>query len=301
MHYKALWVPKGGRSTRPPLTLPFCARLALFHYVARPQNGTAWRNSICGFGVRMRTMKRIVAVNGSPRKAATHRLLIEVAGLLEAQQIQVTAINLGDYQIDDCIGCELCIRKTSHCFQKDDSQTILSQLMAADGVILASPVYVMNISGRLKSLIDKTASWIHRPPMVGKPMLSVATTAGAGLREVLNYLEKVAIQWGMHPTNKIGRSIMNRSPLSQAAVSDFAWHLNNPTSAYTPSLGQVMQYQVQKVLALKVSAIDREYWVERGWDKQLYYYPCHISLGKRCVAWGLYQLLYHRVRPVNSF
>ncbi len=249
----------------------------------------------------METMKHVVAVNGSPRKSATHRLLIELADLLEVQQIQVSIINLSDHQIHDCVGCEICIRKTTLCFQEDDSQTILSQLVVADGVILASPVYVMNITGRLKSLIDKTAGWIHRPPMAGKPVLSVATTAGAGLKEVHNYLDKVAIQWGMHPTDRIGRSVMDQSPLSQAKVGNFVWHLNNPTSAYVPSLSQVMQYQVQKVLALKVSAIDREYWVARGWDKQLYYYPCHISLGKRCVAWSLYQLLYRRIRPVASF
>jgi len=249
----------------------------------------------------MKAMKHVVAVNGSLRKAATHTLLTEIAELLEAQHVQLTMINLGDYQVDDCIGCELCIRKTSQCFQQDDSHTILSQLLAADGVILASPVYVMNIAGRLKSLIDKTASWVHRPPMVGKPVLSVATTAGAGLKDVLSYLENVAVQWGMHPTDRIGRSIMSQRPLSKAAVRGFVWHLNNPPSSYAPNLHQVTQYQVQKVLALKVSAIDREYWVERGWDKRLYYYPCHISLGKRCVGWSLYQLLYRRVRPVNAF
>jgi len=249
----------------------------------------------------METMKQVVAVNGSPRKSTTHRLLIELADLLEAQDIRVTVLNLSDYQIYDCTGCEICIRKTSSCYQKDDSQTILPQLVGADGVILASPVYVMNITGRLKSLIDKTASWIHRPPMAGKPVLSVATTAGAGLKQVQDYLDKVAIQWGMHPTDRIGRSVMNQSPLSQAEVSDFVWHLNNPTSVYVPSLSQVMQYQVQKVLALKVSALDREYWAARGWDRQLYYYTCRISLGKRCIAWCLYQIMYRRVRPVDAF
>ena len=145
-------------------------------------------------------MKHVVAVNGSPRKATTQKLLDEIEELLETQQIQMTTINLGDYQVDDCIGCELCIRKTGQCFQKDDSQSILSQLVAADGVILASPVYLMSITGKLKSLIDKTASWVHRSPMVGKPMLSVSTTGGAGLKDVHNYLEKVGVQWGMHPT-----------------------------------------------------------------------------------------------------
>ena len=60
-------------------------------------------------------------------------------------------VNLGDYEVGDCIGCELCIRKTSSCFQKDDAQTILDKLVTADGVILASPVYLMQITGKLKA------------------------------------------------------------------------------------------------------------------------------------------------------
>jgi multimeric flavodoxin WrbA len=242
-------------------------------------------------------MKQIVAINGSPRKSTTNKLLIELADILRDQQIEVTMINLGEYQIGDCIGCEVCIRKLSQCFQKDDSQEILSQVLEADGVILASPVYIMNITGRLKSLIDKTASWIHRPPMVGKPMLSLATTAGAGLKEVQKYLEKVAIQWGMQPTDRIGRSVMDRSPLSQAEVQNFIKHLHEPTSTYTPSFKQVLQYQVQKALALNVLPIDRKYWISRGWNMKHYYYPCHISFGKRFIAWVLYQILRYKIRP----
>jgi multimeric flavodoxin WrbA len=124
-------------------------------------------------------MKHVVAINGSSKNANTHRLISEIANVLAVHQIHVTVINLGDYKIDDCIGCELCIRKTSSCFQKGGAQTILSKLVEADGIILASPVYLMHITGKLKSLIDKTASWVHRPPMVGKPALVVATTAGS--------------------------------------------------------------------------------------------------------------------------
>ena len=246
-------------------------------------------------------MKHVVAVNGSPRKATTNKLLSEIAVLLQAHQIQVTILNLGDYQVDDCIGCEICIRKTGRCHQNDDTHTILSQLEAADGIILASPVYVMNITGNLKSLIDKTASWVHRSPMVGKPMLSVAVTAGAGLNEVHTYLEKVGLQWGMHPTGQIGRSAMNQDLPTQDEVSKFVWHLHNPTSAYKPSLQQLIQYQVQKVMALKVAKIDREFWVERGWDKELYYYPARISLINRIIAGIFYMFLYNRINPVNTY
>ena len=105
----------------------------------------------------------------------------------------------------------------------------------------------------------------------------------------------------MHPTGKIGRSAMNQDPPSQAEISKFVWHLMNPTSLYTPSLQQLIQYQVQKVMALKVSAIDREYWVERGWDKELYYYPANISLINRIISGIFYKFLYSRINPVNPY
>lgn len=246
-------------------------------------------------------MKKVVAINGSSKNANTQKLLIELKEVLSTEQIQVTILNLGDYQIEDCIGCELCIRKTSTCFQRDDAAAILSQLVEADGIILASPVYLMQITGKLKSLIDKTASWVHRPTMVGKPVLLVATTAGAGIKEVHQYLEKVAIQWGAQPTDKIGRSILEHRPITQESVKSFVWHLNNPVHRYKPSLKQVLQFQVQKVLALKVSSLDRAYWTERGWAKQGYYFHCQINLWKRILAWCFYQLLNRRIRPEEPF
>jgi multimeric flavodoxin WrbA len=145
------------------------------------------------------SFKCVVAVNGSPRKGYTQKLVKDVAALLESHHIRTTVLSLADYRIDDCAGCETCVRKTTWCIQEDDTREVLSKLLEADGVILASPVFVMHVTGKLKSLIDKTASWVHRPPMVGKPALLISTTQGAGLKEVLGYLKQVAIQWGMHP------------------------------------------------------------------------------------------------------
>jgi len=247
--------------------------------------------------IHLKKTKHVVILNGSSRKATTHSLLKQIAALLEAQHIETTLIDLTDHQISDCIGCEICIRQTGRCFHADDAEQILAQFREADGIVLASPVYVMNVAGKLKSLIDKTASWIHRPPMVGKPALLVATTAGSGLKDVLDYLEQVVIQWGAHPAGKIGRSVMQDGPVAHDEIESFIWHLNHPTSLYRPSLRQIIFYQVQKVLALKVLDIDREHWEENGWDREAYYYRCRISPIKRWVAWAMYQILYRRVQP----
>jgi hypothetical protein len=134
---------------------------------------------------------------------------------------------------------------------------------------------------KIKNLIDKTASWIHRPPLVGKPALFAATSAGAGLKGVLDYLEIVAVQWGVHPTNRIARSMMNQPSLSFSDVEDFVWHLNNPSIKYTPSLKQLFHFSIQKALALNVLPIDKEYWIKQGWDQKIYYCPARKSLHKR--------------------
>ena len=250
-------------------------------------------------GAQKPKVKQVIAINGSSRKVTTHRVLEQVAAALAPHQIEVTVISLAGLEIRDCIGCELCIRKTSECYQEDAAREILPRLVKADGIILASPVYVMNVTGKLKSLIDKTASWIHRPPLVGKPALLVATTAGAGLKDTLAYLELVAIQWGAHPAGKIGRTAMDRRPVSERELSRFVWHLHHETSQYRPSMRQLIYYQVQKVLALKVLALDREYWKARGWDRGSYYTACRVPWYKRLVGAITYHVLNGRIRPVE--
>ncbi len=245
--------------------------------------------------------KHVVAINGSPRRGNTQKLVKDIAALLESHHVRTTVLSLADYQIDDCTGCETCVRKTSWCIQEDDAQEVLSEILEADGVILASPVYVMHVTGKLKSLIDKMASWVHRPPMVGKPALLVSTTQGAGLKRVLGYLEQVAIQWGMHPTGKIGQGAMNRGPVSEREVGGFIRHLNMDRKQYKPSVKQIALYQVQKTLALKIDAIDREYWAAQGWDQRSYYYPCRISLAKRLIGWVFYQAFDRHVRLINPY
>lgn len=245
-------------------------------------------------------MKHIVVLNGSPRKATTHKLLSGMAALLESNGFEVTVLNIADYDIEDCAGCQLCIRKTSKCYQKDDADAILSQFVNADGVVIASPVYLMSIPGKLKSLFDKTASWVHRPPMVGKPVLLVATTAGSGLRDVLKYLETVVIQWGAFPAGKIARAVSSRHPVSPSEIEKFVQYVTAVPRAHKPSLNQLLTYQVQKVLALKVLSVDREHWTQRGWDRAVYYYACYIPWYKRLLAKLFYRFLYARVQPAES-
>ena len=248
-------------------------------------------------------MKRhsIILINGSPRKKTTRGFLDQIASLCEARGIETEIIDLGDHTIEYCTGCERCIRKTTWCVYRDDSREILDKILQADGLVIAAPVFMGTVPGKLKSLLDKTASWLHRPPAVGKPVMPLVTTAGSGEKNTLNYLTEAVTYWGAHPVKGTSRNASNRAPIRKEELEDFIRHLEMPAARYRPSLKQVMLFQVQKVLALKVSRLDSKYWREKGWDARDYYYRCRISLPKRLLGKLLFSVLYRRIEATDPF
>jgi len=142
--------------------------------------------------------KRVVLVNGARRKRNTYGLLCSISAFLEAEGAVVEPLDLHAYEIGECLGCERCVRG-SPCPLRDDAGALMARIASADGVVLASPVYMGAVTGRMKLFIDRTAAWFHRPVLVGKPSLVVSTTAGSALASTLAYLEGVATQWGAVP------------------------------------------------------------------------------------------------------
>lgn len=220
-------------------------------------------------------MKKVVALLGSNRKKNTYRLLTEIRALLEKHQIELVIIELYRQTIGDCLGCEACILH-GQCARRDDTQAIMEQLLEADGIILASPVYLQQVSGKLKTFFDRTCVWYHRPALAGKPILSVATTKGSGLQKTLAYLESISIQWGAVPAGTVGRSIFHQDqPVTEKELARFIKLIEQPQD-FTPTLNHLINFEVQKALALSLDSPDRAYWQEKHWLDQPYFYPCKL-------------------------
>ena len=243
----------------------------------------------------------VVMVNGSPRHGTTQEYLRQVEAILQEAGVSTELISLAGTDIRDCTGCETCIRRTGWCVQKDAAPEILRRMLRADGLVIATPVYMGTVTGKLKSLLDKTASWLHRPPAVGIPVLPLVTTAGSGAKQTLSYLAETVASWAAHPVGGIARSASMREPVAFREVERFVDHLRRDRSSYRPTWRQVMLFQVQRVLAAKVVEIDRRYWQERGWDRSSFYYPCRMGPGKRLLGALLYRILYRRIRPSSTF
>jgi multimeric flavodoxin WrbA len=101
--------------------------------------------------------KRIIVISSSPRKGGNSDLLCDqvVKGAEEAGH-QTEKISLRDKRINYCTGCGTCISKKNGCSQKDDMTEILEKMIAADVIVMATPVYFYTMCGQIKTLIDRT-------------------------------------------------------------------------------------------------------------------------------------------------
>lgn len=219
----------------------------------------------------------MIAISSSGRQKNTYQLIQSTESILKKFGIQLQVIHLSNYLIQDCKGCEACIL-SDRCPIKDDVLGILEKLEEADGIILTSPVYMGSVSGQLKRFIDRTCKWYHRPALVGKPVLIMTTTAGGYADETLDYMEKVAIFWGMHLCGRVKRNVKTwNERVSEKELKSFIKSVKEGEECvWVPTKDQVMTYQVQKTLALNLLPRDREYWREHGYSKQVYYEEEHV-------------------------
>ncbi len=101
---------------------------------------------------------KVVAFNGSPRGDSNTAILIRhVFAELNKEGIETEALSLGGKPLRGCLGCYKCyINQNRQCVQTKDALNAYVQKMAeADGIILASPVYVASVPSEMKALIDR--------------------------------------------------------------------------------------------------------------------------------------------------
>lgn len=67
---------------------------------------------------------------------------------------QVEKISLAGKNIQFCRGCLAC-QKLGKCVIKDDVNDIMSKVLEADTVVWATPIYYYEMSGQMKTLIDR--------------------------------------------------------------------------------------------------------------------------------------------------
>ena len=100
-------------------------------------------------------MKKVIVLSTSLRAGSNSQALAEqFAKGAEAAGHQVELVTLRGKDIRFCVGCLSC-QQTGACIFKDDVPAIMESVLNADVVCWATPIYYYEMSGQMKTLIDR--------------------------------------------------------------------------------------------------------------------------------------------------
>ncbi len=152
---------------------------------------------------------KILIINGSPRglKGNTGQLINAFVKTLQQEDVGSEVVNLGEIALNPCTGCEACAR-TGVCVIKDDVAGIQKKMLAADGLVYASPNYMMNVSGHMKMFMDRCFTHVHCQTMVGKYGAALVSSAGPIFETIEEYLLSVQGFLGCWKVGSAGACVM---------------------------------------------------------------------------------------------
>lgn len=106
--------------------------------------------------------KKIIIINGSPKKDGNTALLVDwCCEGAHSQGAAPEVINAAflTYKTVGCISCRKCQQsKKYECVIKDDATAVLRTMAAADVIVMASPLYFFSASAQIKIIFDRMFS-----------------------------------------------------------------------------------------------------------------------------------------------
>ncbi|SPF40148.1 NADPH-dependent FMN reductase family protein [Candidatus Desulfosporosinus infrequens] len=156
---------------------------------------------------------KVLAINGSPRKNEnTATLLNKALEGAASQGAKTELIHLYDLNFKGCISCFACKLKDGKsygkCAVKDDLTLILEKIDNADAIILGSPIYFGNVTGEMRSFIERMGF----PYLVYDANYSTLfkKEIPVGFIYTMNLDEKTMKEWGYVPVLKGTEDMVGR-------------------------------------------------------------------------------------------
>lgn len=143
---------------------------------------------------------KAICIVGSPKSNGTTAAVVDkIIEGMETSKIEIKKYVLGEMNINYCKGCMKCY-KTKKCIQIDDMNIIITDLIDADIVLVASPSYWGDVTGQLKVFFDRSTplSDTNGETIVpkGKIGISVAVRTGSRVEENMNLVHAIEHYYG---------------------------------------------------------------------------------------------------------
>ena len=249
---------------------------------------------------------KILALIGSYRKNGnTSQVVGPVGEALQAEAardgaaLEIETLYLGHLDIGFCRGCRACFdRGEDKCPLKDDLLAVKAKMKAADAILIATPVYVDDVSGITKNWIDRLAHVCHRPEFAGKCAYLLATVGSTPTGRSLGTLRLALSTWGFHIIGKAGfktGALMKPGEMRAThavKAEKIARKIYRDVSERKwarPSFMSLMMFKIQQRAWQRASrhdTLDYAYWTGQGWTdpRGEFYFPHEASRLKVLLA-----------------
>lgn len=191
----------------------------------------------------------VLGVSTSPRLEGNSDTLLR-AVLLGAQKAgaDVDHLWLGNVRLGFCTECNFCYT-TGTCKIADDFQPTLHRILAADRLVLATPVYFAGFCAQAKQLIDRCqAYWVRHHQLGGTPprdparhtasLLAVGRDNPPGHFACLQQTQKIlctALGFGRAPDFYVGAVVNRGDIVGHASAQTRAQQLGDDLVKNDPS------------------------------------------------------------------
>ena len=100
-------------------------------------------------------MSKVLIINGSPRVNGNTTIAVrEMENVFKENGVEVTTVQVGNKDIRGCVACGHCF-KTGKCVFDDVVNELATLFEAADGLVVASPVYYASANATLIACLDR--------------------------------------------------------------------------------------------------------------------------------------------------
>ena len=115
---------------------------------------------------------KILAFAGSPRRYGNSETLLDwvLGSMMAYPDIVIDKVPLDEADINPCRGCNAC-EKLNKCIQRDEMDIYHDKIIAADIILLSSPIYCMGIASQPKALIDRAQVFRSRKYVLKLPVV----------------------------------------------------------------------------------------------------------------------------------
>ncbi|MHA1104387.1 MAG: flavodoxin family protein [Promethearchaeota archaeon] len=173
----------------------------------------------------------LLGICGSPRKQGTE-YAVQYALNYAAEKFgfDTEFWSVRNKKINFCLHCDYCIREKKGCVNKDDMEELYIKLEEAKFLLFGTPIFQGNLSGQLKTVMDRCRAMVAKNPNIFKDKIGAALAVGGdrsggqeiAIRSILDFYQQnhiISVSGGAFGAN-LGASLWSSDKGKEGVQND---------------------------------------------------------------------------------